>query len=203
MDWLTFVATLVQALAWPALVVLAVVLLRDPLTRLLPTLRSAKYKDLEFQFGEKLGELGDVATQAKLPERELPADWVYRDPDEFTFRHYIERLAPISPRAAIAEAWRGVEVAFTDAAQREGIPEGRPLTQIVRGLEARGSLPRDALPLVDDLRILRNRAVHAEDFEPEPAQAVEFGHLAERLMASVQPDVLEEAEREGRYDTGP
>jgi hypothetical protein len=53
-------------------------------------------------------------------------------------------------------------------------------------LEVAGVLPRDAVFLLRDLRVLRNRAVHAGDTDLEPDQAIEFARLAERVIASIR-----------------
>ena len=54
-----------------------------------------------------------------------------------------------------------------------------------RQLESGGILPRDAASLVRDLRPLRNQAIHAHEFDLDPEQAIEFGALAERIIASI------------------
>ena len=120
MKWQVFVIQLLEAIAWPVALVVGITLFRRPIIKLIPTLRSARYKDLELQFGKRLDELGSQAEKAELPEPEARPAWVYESPDEWTFRDYIERLAPISPRVAIAEAWRRVELALRDAASRRG-----------------------------------------------------------------------------------
>ena len=147
MQWQIFVVQLLEAVAWPVVLVFAIALFRRPIIRLLPTLRSARYKHLELQFGKRLDELGSQAEKADLPEPEARPAWVYESPDEWTFGDYIERLAPISPRMAIAEAWRHVELALRDAASRRGqaYSERRddtvPPVGVWRNLASRRGLP--------------------------------------------------------------
>ena len=185
MDWLTFISKLVEAIAWPAVLGGVVIWLRKPLAGLVAALRSAKYKDLELDFGKKLEEVEAKAESARLPEPGEPPAWTRESPDEWTFGDYIERLAPISPRAAISEAWRHVEVALSAAARRTGQQLPRRPLELARFLQREGRLPRDAAALVDDLRVLRNWAVHTEDADIDPEQAIEFGRLAERVIASI------------------
>src|SRR5665647_1880486 len=45
MTWLEFIASIIQALAWPAVVIAAVILLRKPLAAVIPLLRRLTYKD--------------------------------------------------------------------------------------------------------------------------------------------------------------
>lgn len=186
MDWVTFLSNLIDSLAWPSVVVVAVILLRRPLAGLLPLLRHAKYKDLEFHFGQKLDELERRADDADIPETAERPAWVYESPDEWTFGDYIERLAIVSPRVAISEAWRHVELALRGSAERLGKPLPRHVVGVARLLRSEGWLPRDAVGLLEDLRVLRNQAVHARDFDLDTEQAIEFSKLAERLIATIQ-----------------
>ncbi len=188
MDWLTFISKVIGSIAWPAVLVGVLVWLRKPLTRLAAGLRSAKYKDVQLEWGEKLEQLEGKADQARLPEPSDRPAWLYESPDDWTFGDYIERLAPISPRAAISEAWRHVEIALKEAARRVGSPSSRHPAQMARLLQEQNRLPRDAAVLVEDLRGLRNKAVHSEDADIPPERAVEFGRLAERVIASLRFD---------------
>jgi len=187
-DWLTFISKVIGSIAWPAVLVGVIVWLRKPLLRLAGSLRSAKYKNVELEWGQKLEQLEGKADQAKLPEPgERPA-WVYESPDDWTFGDYIERLAPISPRAAISEAWRHVETALKEAGRRIGNASPRHSYQLARFLQEQNRLPRDAAALVEDLRGLRNQAVHSDDADISPERAIEFGRLAERVIASLRFD---------------
>lgn len=175
-----------SSLAWPSVVVIAVFLLRKQIVALLPRVRRVKYKDAEVELGEKLVELETRAEAAQLPDDSAAPEWAFTSPDDWTFGDYVERLAPISPRAAISEAWRGVEQALREIARRRGLDSRMSIARLARELTDTGQLPRDAAALVDDLRVLRNRAVHSDEFDIEPIQAVEFARLAERIIASVR-----------------
>ena len=52
---LQFLVQLAQVLAWPAVALVVVVLLRKPLSSLLPELSSFRWKDLEIEFERKIG----------------------------------------------------------------------------------------------------------------------------------------------------
>ncbi len=41
---------------------------------------------------------------------------------------------------------------------------------------------------LEDLRVLRNRAVHVRDFEIDSERALEFAWLAERLVAALEAE---------------
>jgi len=53
-------------------------------------------------------------------------------------------------------------------------------------------LPQHVLPLIADLRSLRNQAVHGRDFSVDAAQALEYIDLAERIIAALPPRKADE-----------
>src|SRR5215207_8632055 len=101
MDWLSFAAALVKALAWPLTVLGIFLVLRRPLTGLVPLLARLKFKDLELDFGRRLAEASaEAATLPGIP----PAAALPAGSDEVLLR-----LATDAPRAAILEAWLRLE----------------------------------------------------------------------------------------------
>ena len=50
MDWLTFISKLVEALAWPAVVVGVLLHLRKEFPSIVRSLRKLKFKDVELEF---------------------------------------------------------------------------------------------------------------------------------------------------------
>lgn len=195
MDWMTFVTKLVEAVAWPALIAGVLIWLRGPIVELATALRSAKYKDLELNFGKKLQEAEIKAERASLPDVNVRPTRDREGSETSTFGDYVERLAPISPRAAISETWTHVEHRMRAAVNKNGPSGPFRVMDVARQLQRDGLLPVDAVSLLDDLRALRNRAVHAEDMALEPQQAIEFARLAERVLASIPPNAATPAGR--------
>jgi hypothetical protein len=83
MDVGTFVVEMTKALAWPVLLVVAILVLRDPVAKLLTGLRTARYKtpgrEVEVAFGdastEKIDEkLAEVARGPGLSEQPYGSD---------------------------------------------------------------------------------------------------------------------------------
>lgn len=185
MNWLPFISQILDSIAWPAVTLICVLILRKPLKNLLPTLRRAKYKDFDLQFGERLEELENKADKANLPEKlEVPI-WKYEAPENWTLGDYLEKLAIVSPRVAIIEAWRHVEITLRDTALRNNIEISKNTRVIAKRLIETEKLPKNVFNLLEDLRALRNRAVHGRDFDIKPEQAIEFSRLAERVIATI------------------
>jgi hypothetical protein len=60
-----FITEMVKALAWPAVVLIGLVVLRKHLNELLPLLSRLKYHDIEIEFGKKLSELSETVGEIK------------------------------------------------------------------------------------------------------------------------------------------
>ena len=161
MDWLQFAASVIDSLAWPAVGLIIVIILRKLLAGLLPLLRKLKYKELEVEFDREVRELREEAASALPP---LPTSV----PPPIPAESGLLQLASTSPRAAVVEAWLLVEAAALRALEARGIQSetGRPLSgpQLTRALMHGEILDNAARAVFDRLRMLRNQAVHAQDF---------------------------------------
>ena len=179
MDVLAFIAELIKALAWPATVLILVCLLRKPVAELIPLLTRLKYKDIELEFGRRVAEVKAEATE-ELPPPEPAA--VLESAEEQT----VLELAKLSPRAAVTEAWRQVEVAAVEAARRNDIylspSELTSPVRVLRALERNQIIEMGKIGLLHDMRGLRNQAVHAPEFAITATAAMEYVQVARRLV---------------------
>ena len=178
MDALTFIANLVQSLAWPVAVGFAVWLLRPELRDLLRLLKRVKAGPVEAEFDREVKDLR-AETEAGSPAPEArPAIRAQTDP--------LVELAAKHPRAAILEAWRLVEFAIVRLANsRDLLPPGVeriPAHHVIRVITKEELLSNEDLALYYDLRNLRNQAAHAVDFEPSEAAAIDYVKLAQRFV---------------------
>lgn len=188
MDILSFIANIISSLAWPGLVILCVILLRKPIAELIPLMRSLKFKDFEIDFDRRLEELKADA-EAELPSIPPPTTEAPEEPRRETdYWETIEGLSEVSPRAAISEAWRRVERAIDDHFRRLGLERPRSYQGMLRALRAQERPIPPAMTLFQELRVLRNRAVHARDFDIDPQRAIEFAQLADRIVASLESE---------------
>lgn len=181
MNWLEFFAAIVEALAWPSAVVFLVLLLREPISRLVPLLERLKYKDLELEFGRRLeAAKSEAEALPPTPSEALPSA------HESEFIERISTLAATSPRAGVLEAWREVEETAASAAREHGYigPKQyhRTPANLVRALRKAPQIEPGIITLLEELRVMRNRAAHATDFALSVDSALEFAHLAERII---------------------
>lgn len=172
-------ASLVDSLAWPASLAMVVFLLRNALRRLIPDLHNMRYKELELEFGRKVARLDEKAAAAELPSPIAPQA---KDVDSV-----VNRLVPISPRAAVTEAWREVELAMREAAQRHNVDLSQQLgvRLMAENLRDAGVLSPAAVEVLTELRILRNEALHAREVDLSAEDAWEYASVAERLRGQL------------------
>lgn len=176
MDWLQFISSIVDALAWPIAVVILVYFLRKPVKELVPLLQKMKYKDFEMEFGRKLAE----AREEIALERPSKSEESISPQEE-----RIIELARVSPRAAVTEAWRWVELATLDAASNLLGNEFKNKTatfQAIRKLERDDRMDHGAVALMRELRGLRNDAVHSPEFALSIESALEYIETARQLV---------------------
>lgn len=176
MDSYQLAASIVQSvasLAWPAVVLIAILAFKEKLTSLLPFAR-LKYKDLElrFQDAEKEAE--------KLPETSATTD-IEPTPEEIT---KFERMAKLAPRGAMLEVRANLEAAVREYAQMRGLSNIKPYTSyslLIRQLRQNDLIDRNTSALLDDLRAIGNAAAHNQS-DPTEQDALRYQELSERLI---------------------
>jgi hypothetical protein len=192
MDILSFIASLVQSLAWPAAVALIAFMFRRSLTNLIPGLKRLKFKDVELEFGRQLEvikqELGPTLERVPVPQIDQPRLAL---PEPKGTAQYYRSLAEISPRAAILEAWLGFELA-ANAAYELAAPSPRRVVSMPRLFDVLGEaelLTRPEVDALTRLRALRNEVVHG----PEPALSVdviaEYASVLQRITEDLRQRV--------------
>jgi len=172
------VVKLVEILVWPVTVVVLICLFRRDLSGLLTRLASLKYKDVEAIFRDELPQAEAQAEYVRIGETQAEPVALPQ-----TIYEQLLRVADISPRAAIAEAWRYVEAAAVKAAQTAGLelPRALPVNHLVRQLVREGIFADNAVALFNRLRRLRNEAVHSSNFALDQDAAQRYIDLALRL----------------------
>ncbi len=185
MDWLTFLSSIFDSLAWPIVVLLAVLMLRRPLSNLIPFLRKLKWKDFEAEFGREVSMLGDsIRREIQVP---APSPSGVEDPLGILSTAVAEysRLAELSPRSVVLESWRQVESAARNIASQHDMPaekiESLPPAALGRFLAQAGIIDNKQLDFFNHLRGLRNKAAHAEEFAFSKEDALEYTDVSKML----------------------
>jgi len=166
MTWLAFIAEMIKATAWPIAMIVVFLGLRRHLVDLLPSSERMQWKGLDLQFNRRVQDVVVEAEGALPPAIPFGKGWEA----VLTARSREEQLmlmAVLSPRAAILNAWLGVESAATRAMARKGagdggipIPSHRMLHELFTSKQI---LSEQQARVFEELRDLRNRAAHTSD----------------------------------------
>lgn len=178
MDWLTFIAQLINALAWPITVLIIILILRRPLSELFPLVRSLRFQGIELDFGRQVQALANEAHSELTRLRGI------LDSGEAERAQWVE-MAQVSPRAAVLESWIQLEKAAIEACRRhdlnlKSVELHSPIV-LGKALEEAGILEGNTPMIYHQLRNLRNTAAHASEFSFTPDSAIEYADLAARL----------------------
>ncbi len=179
MSWLTFVASLVHSLAWPAAVTAAVIVLRRPLGAALGRgVHRLRAGPIEVEFDRELTavrtELSALATETAQEAGRLSQE--------------LSRLVDVSPRIAILEAFSRIEIRLAQVL-REGSDVwlapglGLMMAQTAHGL---GLISDESLKAIEGLAILRNLVVNAPDVDPGAQRARDYIALADATLAALR-----------------
>jgi len=201
MDWLSFFASVIKSLAWPAVVLVLSVMLRKRIGPALERLfdRATKIKgpggfeaDFErdlIEAREKSEELEIETAAANPPNAQQIAQML---PPTAPDDPYIA-LAKLSPEAAILEAFKEVERALIENRSAVYGPTTAStlsttrlnLSQIVRDLNNTGAISSEVLEQFRRVRELRNLAAHPTgNSDLSIAAAVEYRNLCQSLISA-------------------
>ena len=182
-----FISSIISSLAWPAIVLIIVFILKNPLSKILISLTKFRYKDLEMEF-ERLKssakDLPETIESKTIPESERI---IYSSLEE-----QITDIAPRSPEGAILIAWSTIEAAVSSAVMRLAIspepPSYRSVIHNIENLKKYTDIDNTVFAILDDLRVVRNQVAHARDgrYKVSVEQALSYGKTAEKIIKILQ-----------------
>ena len=172
MDLYQFVASIVGSLAWPSMILTALILFRRKLMELLPLLE-AEVKGVKFRFASAAKEV------VKLTLEQVPSAGDNPTPEEIS---KFEEIKKLSPRAAVLELAYELEEAVRGFAAGMGIDQNtrtttlRGLTRLLRSHEL---IDEKTSALLDDLNAIGNVAKHGRELDLTEADAGRFQQYAQ------------------------
>jgi uncharacterized protein YutE (UPF0331/DUF86 family) len=176
LDWRTFIANIIDSLAWPAVVLFLVLLLRNQLAGLISRLLSLKWGGVEVSFKEILEEAREITEEIR---EEAPPKVAPPQPEDDTLMH----LARTHPRLAVLDAYSLIEQVIK--ANADKLPHRKGTKTYMSLLRRKGLLNDDAYLLFDKLRQIRNAVVHGYPSitEDEAAEYVGQARFLRNLLA--------------------
>jgi len=182
MDWLKFISEFVDAVAWPTVIIVIVFIFRDSVRELFPNLKRLKYKDFEAEFGKELSALKSITPLEIAAENEGGGELTEQ-------RILLTSLSTFSPNQAVLVAWKEIERSAKELIDRHDIKVeydvSTPYRLIQRVLKAKGLLDAQKIRVFNELRKLRNKVAHAEDYEITTLQAQDYINLALSIISDM------------------
>lgn len=133
MDWLTFIATVITAIAWPLVALIALHTLRGHLPTIGLMVRKVQYKGVEVEFG-KAAEAVAIEAHAFFPMLEPETSREIENTAKSPSIERLDEIAKLSHRAAIIEAWD--RVALVSSKVLDIIPRPWNYPWTLKGTEA-------------------------------------------------------------------
>lgn len=172
-----FISSLVESLAWPAALVMVLLLFRSQLTTLLSTgVRRVRAGPFEVEWDR---QLSIVEVELDQPGMAL------RSSGHGTLREELTTVAAAAPTAAVMEASARIERALHEKLISAGFDAGElrtGATGLARLAEREGLTTPETLRAIEGLSVLRNLAAHGHGHNVTTERALEFLTLAEAVL---------------------
>ena len=179
MHWTEYSCRLAEALAWPTLALLAIVVFRVQLADVASRLR-------KFSFGRAKIEFGSGVEEAHKQSENLPVKRGSKpEPDIDADDKFLE-LAKNHPEAAALEAYKRIERFLVKAAgQYPDLRTKNPLT-LAQSLYDQGFLDAGVVTLVKNVRALRDAAIHANAKTIAVNEAISYRCLCDEVIQKLE-----------------
>jgi hypothetical protein len=180
---LAFIASLVRSLAWPAAVAMVVFVLRRPIGIALGRgVRRLRAGPVEVEFDQELAEVREeLRRNPELASSEVP---------ELSagLRDELARLAEVSPRSAVLEAFARIEARLTELLDSQGMAPSQRVRAVTmaRVAHSQGLISDETLAAVEGLSVLRNLAAHSPTDDIGADRARDYLAMADAVMYAMR-----------------
>lgn len=173
--WEIFAETLVglvSALAWPALIVFAILFFGQPIKNLISRIKSASIAGNTLDFTEELQHVSTVIKRNTSELKEETAADAEAKPEEEVEgesgggrmssdkMNALFELGSISPASAVMEAFKYVDYEWEALLEAKGIGKNHLPRGRYKNFHDAINLPASVIRSFDQLRMLRNKAAH-------------------------------------------
>jgi uncharacterized protein YutE (UPF0331/DUF86 family) len=186
MELLNIILSFISSIAWPIIILIVFLLFKIEIGRLILRISNLKYKDLELSFSKDLQRAEDTANKLKLLTPNTK-QIVSEEKTESSYERLIQ-LSEMSPEAAIMEAWKIVEITLFDYAKSSQLITYSPKStaDLILNLRRSGLISNDTYSLINELRIMRNKAVHHADVDISNKDVSKYIDLALSISANIK-----------------
>lgn len=174
---------ILEIVIWPVTLLIVVLMLRGPITKLIPNMRRLKYKGLEVEFKNEMLEI-----QAKI-DRDIEKQPILEKAivEGVAEERVMYSRTRASPDQELVGAWNNIERAIYSLMDRKGISYSLddPIRVIVGKILKAGAIDQFSAALILDLSMFRNKIHHAgEDFINYDISSA-FGESSHRIASKL------------------
>lgn len=178
MDVLMFFSNLVRDLAWPILILVLLFASYKRAPKLMRIVKSIRYGDIEVTLREIFDEAREeVAAIKSKPDAPVVSESQVENTDK------ILELAKVSTGAAITELWKLLEIKILEVVRGDNARAWMAPREYLRILRQENRISASELELLENLRRIRNSAVHSENERPLTiAEVLEYKDFVDSFL---------------------
>lgn len=186
MAWFELFIKLIDAVIWPFVALVALMMFRRPILAVLPKLKKLKYKEFEADFSETLRQMKQSETGR--PPAAATMDSLVAAPGFYSEK--IAEFEGMAPNAVVIDSWRILDQAAREMIIRRNfkLPDGgeAPYKAVEQVIAASGLVAEDDMKKFGELRRLRNKIVHADGYEIDRQQAEDYRNICAALVSEFE-----------------
>ena len=171
MNTLEFISSLIQSLAWPLVVLVIVILLKEHVIQVIYSIRRISYRNVRVEVGERLNEM-ESETEATAKSLIAESEVNVEATGSHKLRIQMEEIAAASPRAAILYTWSVTEKEL----------EKMDAFLKMKLLKKNNLLDSKALKLLKRLKDLHNDIETGPSLKVSQTEAIRYCELCQRVL---------------------
>jgi hypothetical protein len=203
MDGQSTIVQLISAIAWPFTVIIIAFMFRQEIRKTANRLSTFSYGDMKAEFEKDLNKLEREVKELPIKESSSKVEKPEVDSETLDSYERLSRIADISPRAAIMEAWRDIEVTTKQVTDAYGISNQGQIAGVraINELVQKHLLPQSVISVYEQMRRIRSRAAHSADFAISTDEAKRYIDTAYRFHNTLL-FLLQQAEKPKKKSGG-
>ncbi len=166
MEWFQIIERIIGHIAWPIAAFFIVAQFSDELKSFIRRIKNAKYKGVEIDLSNEIQSIKNDAELAGItiayPSGSFPEDSI--------------RNIDVAPEWAFIQSWQDIEnVIFQIYAKKHGAPSSKgPISNVINTLVTDGVIDESMSNIIQKLKNVRNKIVHAVDPDVTRGEALEW-----------------------------
>ncbi|MDQ0207430.1 hypothetical protein [Alkalicoccobacillus murimartini] len=179
MNTLEFISSLIHSLAWPLVILVIVILLKEHVIQVIYSIRRISYRNVRVDVGERLSEI-EYQTETEAKSFVAEGGVIPKAKEFDHLRIKMEEIAATSPRAAILYTWSVMEKELEQILGTFNVPNDA--SNKMKSLKKNKLLDSKSWKLLNDLKGLY------EDIEAGPSlpltqsEAIRYCELCQRVL---------------------